>query len=92
MAVTSRVPRGAKTSPAVSPVAIHTLVQNGQVTSSPIVFWPPCPRTSSRSSAGPDVHGADRDGPVRAGWDVADGRVLAGTISCLASSWPYRAA
>ena len=37
-ATASRVVRGRYTSPAAKPVATHTLVQNGQVTSSPTAF------------------------------------------------------
>lgn len=36
-------------------MATHTPVQNGQLMSSPTVFWAPVPRTSSFSSAGPAV-------------------------------------
>ena len=47
--------RGANTYPAVKPVDTHIPRQNGQVTSSPMVFLLPLARTYSASSAGPVV-------------------------------------
>jgi hypothetical protein len=51
--IPNRVIRGANTSPAASPPATHTVMQNGQVTSSPTAWRTPVPRGLSLSSDSP---------------------------------------
>lgn len=51
--LTNLVTFGANTSPAVSPLAIHTPRQNGHVSSSPNACRAPWPRTDSLTSASP---------------------------------------
>lgn len=80
VSLATRVAFGKKMSPAASPVATHTLVQNGQVTSSPTALRPPWPRTSSCSSAGPVVPWYEVNG-------ARSGLVTGSLASSLLSLW-----